>query len=130
MQSGRARCLLDDLRRQGRCRSMLDLRGLGIAGLQAAYAGSSLSPTAVVQAILDRNEAVADPSIWIVPPERERLLSRAAALERMPQSAREALPLWGIPFAVKDNIDVAGLPTTAACPAFAYTAQSDAAAVA
>jgi allophanate hydrolase len=109
---------------------MLDLRGLGIAALQAAYAGGRLSPSAVAQAILDRNEAVADPAIWILAPDRERLLTRAAALERMPAGTREALPLWGVPFAVKDNIDVAGLPTTAACPAFAYTARADAAAVA
>ena len=34
---------------------------------------------------------------------------------------RTRLPLWGTPFGVKDNIDVAGMPTTAACPAFAYT---------
>lgn len=39
-------------------------------------------------------------------------------------------PLWGVPFSVKDNIDVAGLPTTAACPGFAYQPQVDAAAVA
>jgi allophanate hydrolase len=42
----------------------------------------------------------------------------------------QALPLFGIPFAVKDNIDVAGWPTTAACPAFAYIAERDATAVA
>ncbi len=109
---------------------MLDLRGLGIAGLQAAYAGGSLGPTAVVEAILARNDALADPAIWIAPPDRDRLLARVAVLERMPSTAREALPLWGVPFAVKDNIDVAGLSTTAACPAFAYAARADAAVVA
>jgi len=41
-------------------------------------------------------------------------------IDALPAQPSEATPLWGVPFAVKDNIDVAGLPTTAACPAFAY----------
>ena len=58
---------------------------------------------------------------------RENLLAQARALGPFDPVAK---PLWGIPFAVKDNIDVAGLPTTAACPAYAYPATTDATTVA
>src|SRR3954451_13793612 len=105
---------------------MVELRALGIAGLRAAYETGSLRPRDVVEALLARDAGVADPAIWIVPPERERLLARAEELERLGPDAREAMPLWGVPFAVKDNIDAADLTTTAACPAFAYPPGADA----
>lgn len=38
-------------------------------------------------------------------------------------------PLWGVPAAIKDNVDVAGVRTTAACPAFSYTPAESAPAV-
>lgn len=72
-----------------------------------------------------------DPA-WIETIDRPRLdaeLSRLSDLLAQAGGLTEALPLFGVPFAVKDNIDVAGWPTTAACPAFRYEAQEDAAAV-
>ncbi|MEW5314226.1 MAG: hypothetical protein WDW38_005738 [Sanguina aurantia] len=48
----------------------------------------------------------------------DALLRRCAVLEAMPVEERGVL--WGVPFAAKDNVDVAGVPTTAACPAFSY----------
>src|ERR1051325_7411244 len=62
--------------------------------------------------------------IWISIFPKAVVLARARRLETNPDS--RSLPLFGVPFAVKDNIDVAGLPTTAGCPAFAYVAEKTA----
>jgi allophanate hydrolase len=84
--------------------------------LHAAYA-AGLTPEAVVDDVYRRIREAADPGIFLalVPEEEARAAARA-----LPPFDPVAMPLWGIPFAVKDNIDVAGLPTTAACPAYAY----------
>ena len=76
------------------------------------------SPVAAVRAALAADHAHADPAIWITRLPDADVLDRAAALEAEGPRGR---PLWGVPFAVKDNIDVAGVPTTAACPGYAYT---------
>ena len=70
-----------------------------------------------------------DDGVWIASTDRTQLLAEAKELERR-RAGGEPLPLFGVPFAVKDNIDVAGLPTTAACPAFTYTPKVDAPVVA
>jgi allophanate hydrolase len=67
-----------------------------------------------------------DPAIWISLTPADELEAQAERLDALNGDARAALPLFGIPFAVKDNIDVAGLPTTAACPDFSYDPHIDA----
>lgn len=96
-----------------------------IAALLQGYA-QGLKPASVVAAAYARLAAIGDPGIFIhVVPEPDAL----AAAARLPPFDAGRYPLWGVPFAVKDNIDVAGLPTTAACPAFAYVPERSATAV-
>jgi len=97
-----------------------------VSTLRAAYAGG-LSAHVVVDGVLERLAARAD-GVWISHFDAATLHARAAAIEqRWAPDARP--PLYGVPFAVKDNIDVAGLPTTAACPAFSYSPAADATSV-
>ncbi len=80
-------------------------------------------PIANAERAISADHAHADPAIWITRLPDEAIRANARALEAEGPRGR---PLWGVPFAVKDNIDVAGLPTTAACPGFAYTPEHDA----
>ena len=95
---------------------------LDLGALRAAYRGGSLTPTAVVETILDRIAARGDDGVWISRVPDDQVMERAEELEGLDEDARRRLTLYGMPFAVKDCIDVAGMRTTAACPAFAYTA--------
>lgn len=96
-----------------------------LAALRAAYAGGT-SPAEVIAEVYRRIAASSDPAVWISLRPGAEVLAEARALLDKPRD----LPLWGVPFGVKDNIDVAGLPTTAACPAFAFTPAADAPVVA
>ncbi len=99
----------------------LDLHSLG-----ARYRAGSLRPSQLVAGILQRIERRGDDKVWIHRLPAAELEARAAELERR---GPNGLPLYGIPFAIKDNIDLAGHPTTAACPDFVYVAKANAAVV-
>ncbi|TCT05013.1 allophanate hydrolase [Aquabacter spiritensis] len=101
---------------------------LAITSLRAAYHAGTATPEAVISGIYDRIEAAPLQPAWIsvVPRAAACAAARDLAARR---AAGEDLPLYGIPFAAKDNIDVAGLPTTAACPAFSYLPETSALAV-
>ncbi|HSI41127.1 MAG TPA: allophanate hydrolase [Xanthobacteraceae bacterium] len=102
---------------------------LDITTLASAYRDGSLTPLEVIGAVIGRLREWPDPAVWISRFSDEELRAAARALMAAgPASADQ--PLWGVPFAVKDNIDCAGLDTTAACPAFAYRPAADARAVA
>ncbi len=96
-----------------------------IPALRAAYA-AGLSPRAVAEEVLRRLEEAEDPGIFISIASWDELEEAAVALGRFDTGR----PLWGIPVAVKDNIDAKGFATTAACAAFAYWPHQDSAAVA
>lgn len=95
---------------------------LEIAALRARYESGELTPGDVVSEVYDRIAARGDDSVWISLVPREEALRAAANLPGDPKS----LSLYGVPFAIKDNIDAAGMDTTAACRDFAYHAAKSA----
>jgi allophanate hydrolase len=91
---------------------------MGFAALRSAYLAGTCTPESVMADIRERAEDYKDHNIWI------HLLTEAEQavwLDALKDKDMETHPLWGIPFAIKDNIDLAGIPTTAGCEAFAYT---------
>ena len=93
--------------------------GPTIADLLGDYATGALTPVATARRVAAQIRAAGEDGTWITTVPEDELVDRAQALQSRPGA--KDLPLYGIPCAVKDNIDVAGLPTIVACPDFAYT---------
>ncbi len=92
-----------------------------ISVLTAEYV-SGKSPEEIIEEVYSRIETVNDPGIFLHLRDKVEVVAEAANLgEYDPER-----PLWGIPFVIKDNIDLGGAPTTAACPDFTYIAEKDA----
>jgi len=98
---------------------------LSVSALARAYAAGTLTPTEIVAHVYAQIERLGREPVWISLVPMEQALDAARALE---DSGKRG-PLYGVPFGVKDNIDVAGLPTTAACPEFSYVPARSATAV-
>jgi allophanate hydrolase len=99
---------------------------LDLATLRSRYLAGTLRPSGLVEGLLQRLARRGDDAVWISRISDAALRSRAAELERADLAS---LPLYGIPFAIKDNIDLAGSATTAACREFSYPAKQSAAVV-
>jgi allophanate hydrolase len=97
---------------------------LDFVSLRRAYREGAASPVSVIKEVLARIAAAGDDGVWISRVADDALLAEAEALEK--RAGMGELPLYGLPCAVKDNINVAGLPTTCACPDFAYTPERSA----
>jgi allophanate hydrolase len=99
------------------------IRNMSVSALRAAYAQGSLTPQLLLADIRQQSARFEDYNVWI------HLLTddeQAGYLENLAKMDFASSPLWGIPFAIKDNIDLAGIPTTAGCEAFAYTPEHSA----
>jgi allophanate hydrolase len=97
-----------------------------IAEIVAAHRSGAAKPVDTISASYRRIRDIADPGIFITLREKADVLGEIQTIS----AERRKGPLFGVPVAVKDNIDVAGMPTTAACPAFSYSPKNDATAVA
>jgi allophanate hydrolase len=108
------------------CQKRQDAFVVTVTEIVAVHRSGAITPAQTIRRCYDRIRALADPGLFISLRDEKAAVDEAEALS----AERSDTPLFGVPVAVKDNIDVAGLSTTAACPAFSYSPSVDATAVA
>lgn len=101
--------------------------GPSIAEILESHAGGTGSPTKTALRVADAIAARGDDGTWLSTVSREELFAAASEIESRPGA--RTLPLYGVPFGVKDSIDVEGVPTTLSCPDYSYVATRTAPAV-
>lgn len=87
------------------------------------YQDGIFLPGAIVNFIYSEIDAQGEQGVWTYLVPKEQVLERINFLEAIGPGLRNRMPLWGIPFSVKDCIDIKGFPTSAACPGFSYIAE-------
>lgn len=102
--------------------------GPSVAEVLDSHAAGTGSPTKTAIRVADAIAARGDDGTWLSTVPRDELVAAAAEIENRPGA--RTLPLYGVPFGVKDSIDVAGVPTTLSCPDYAYVPAATAPAVA
>ncbi|WP_018415805.1 allophanate hydrolase [Teredinibacter turnerae] len=105
----------------------LDHIDLTISGLQAHYRNGDFTPAQLFAALNAKADSLRDNPIWITRLSEAQIAQYLAYIDSQGQAD---LPLYGVPFAIKDNIDLAAIPTTAACKAFEFTPNDNATVVA
>ena len=103
------------------------IENLSLSALREAYVDGKTTPRQLIIKLRKQALAQSDYNAWIHLLTEQELEPYLVALEK---GCSSTLPLYGVPFAIKDNIDLAGIPTTAACPDFSYTPEQSAALVA
>ncbi|SEH78253.1 allophanate hydrolase [Mycolicibacterium rutilum] len=98
--------------------------GPSVAEILASHASGTGSPTKTAARVADAVAARGEDGTWLSTVPREQLIAAAAEIENRPGA--RTLPLYGVPFGVKDSIDVAAVQTTLSCPDYAYTATATA----
>ncbi|WP_407665423.1 allophanate hydrolase [Mycolicibacterium stellerae] len=101
--------------------------GPSVAEILQWHASGSGSPTKTAARVADAIAARGDDGTWLSVVQRDHLIAAAENIEKRPGA--RTLPLYGVPFGVKDSIDVEGVATTLSCPDYAYVASTTAPAV-